>query len=176
MTDQVVPDAMVPVSLRPARAADIPALVDLEQASFTTDQLAARNFRQLLRCGNCFLETAWGRVAGQPVLAGYVLVLFRKHTTVARIYSIAVDARFRGLGVGDQLLRSAEKSAAGKHCRRIQLEVRPENVAAIGMYVKHGYVQFGVLGQFYDDGTDALRLGKAIGASGSRPGARSAGG
>ena len=148
--------------LRAASTADIPALLALEDASFTTDRLAARNFRHLLRCGNCALLVAVAEKHGQPVLAGYVLLLFRGRSATARIYSIAVDARFRGMGIGDLLLGAAETAARQHPVAAIRLEVRPDNTAAIRLYGKHGYQCFAEYPGFYEDGSDALRFEKRL--------------
>lgn len=147
-----------PIRLRPATENDIDALVALENRSFSTDQLAARNFRRFLRCGNCVLPVAMAGAA----LAGYALVLFRANSTSARIYSIAVNADFRGRGIGEQLLAAAEQGARAKGRDRMRLEVRPDNAAAIAMYEKNGYRRFGTFPAFYEDGTDALRLEKLL--------------
>lgn len=135
---------------------DIPALVALEDASFSTDRLAAANFRQFLRRGNGDLFVA--RRPGVPGIAGYLLVLYRRGSTAARIYSIAVDVAARGAGVGTALLMRGEDAARGRQCQRMTLEVRPDNAAAISLYEGRGYQVFGRYRGFYEDGTDALRL------------------
>lgn len=147
-----------PVRLRPATEGDIDALVALENRSFSTDQLAARNFRHFLRCGNCVLPVA----TIDRTLAGYALVLFRANSSAARIYSIAVSADCRGRGIGEQLLAAAEQGARARGRDRMRLEVRPDNAAAIAMYEKNGYRRFGTFPAFYEDGTDALRLEKLL--------------
>jgi len=158
-----VSESSVTVQLRPAGEQDIAALVALEEVSFSTDQLAARNFRKLLRAGNCALTVAYADAGdGQSLLAGYVLVLFRRNTSVARIYSIAVAAPFRGKRIGAALLAAAESAARQAGSRVIRLEVRPDNVGAIALYENQGYRRFAVVTGFYEDGCDALRLEKVL--------------
>lgn len=147
------------MTLRAATPDDIPALATLEAASFSTDQLAVRHFRRFLRCGNCTMLVA----EESGALAGYVLVLYRSNSRAARIYSIAVSGSFRGRGIGERLLEQAEQAAHRRGSNVMRLEVRPDNRAAIGMYEKNGYRRFGMFPAFYEDGTDALRLEKALG-------------
>lgn len=149
---------MSPVRLRPGTLADIPALVALEGSSFSTDQLAARNFRRFLKDGRCALLVA--ELDGR--FAGYVLVLFRANTKAGRLYSIAVAAAARGRGVGELLLAAAERAVLDRGRQALRLEVRPDNTAALRLYEKNGYRVFGNYPGFYEDGADALRLEKVF--------------
>lgn len=144
--------------LRTAAVADIDELLALEEICFTTDRLARRNFRWMIRQANAMLLVA----ESQDRLAGYILVLFRRHSRSARIYSVAVQPASRGKGIAEQLIDAAERAAAAVGCDAIHLEVRPENAAAIRLYEKHGYQRFGILPAFYEDGVDALRLRKPL--------------
>lgn len=149
------------VALRPARLDDIPALVLLEDASFTTDRLGVTQFRHFISGRTaCLLVACAG--GPQEILAGYVLVLFRSGSRRARIYSIAVNGSWRGRGIGEQLLRAAERAAYGRGGNLMRLEVRPDNAAALAMYEKQGYRPFGRFSGFYEDGTDAIRLEKLL--------------
>lgn len=162
------------VQLRAGRMADIPELVALENRSFSTDRLAARNFRRFLRAGRSTLLVAELSIrppvgpasAGHlPVagrLAGYVLVLYRANTKAGRLYSIAVSEAARGCGVGDALLAAAERAAIAGGRTAMRLEVRPDNRGALRLYEKQGYRVFATCPGFYEDGTDALRLEKVL--------------
>lgn len=149
---------MTRLQLRAATAADIPALVALEEQSFSTDRLAARNFRRFLRGGRCTLTIA----EDDGRFAGYVLVLYRANTKAGRLYSIAVSAASRGRGVGEQLLAAAERAVVARGRQSMRLEVRPDNAGALRLYEKSGYRVFGSYPAFYEDGTDALRLEKDL--------------
>lgn len=149
---------MSQVRLRSGTLADIPELVALEDSSFSTDQLAARNFRRFLRAGRCGLLVA--EVDGR--FAGYVLVLFRANTKAGRLYSIAVSPAARGRGVGELLLGAAERAVVARGKQAMRLEVRPDNAGALRLYERSGYRVFGNYPGFYEDGTDALRLEKQL--------------
>lgn len=143
--------------IRPASVADIPDLIVLEQV-FPTDRMSGRNFRDLLRRGHAGVlvyEDA-GRVAGAAV------VLYRRNTRRARIYSLVVDPAQRGRGIARQLLAAVEQDARARHCEALQLEVRPDNVPALHLYQQLGYAILQQVADFYEDGSPALRLGKTL--------------
>jgi len=145
------------VRLRDARLDDIPALVALE-ALFPTDRMPERQFRHQLLRGKGRLRVA---VAGARLLA-YALVMFRRGSTVARLYSISVDPAARGQGLGARLLADAERGARARGCDRLRLEVRVHNRRAIALYESRGYVRFARRPHYYQDGTDAFRYQKPL--------------
>lgn len=144
--------------MRTATIDDLDALVELENRCFELDRLSRRNFRYMLTKANAatLVEDCQG------VLAGYVLVLFHTGTSLARMYSIAVDRAHRGEGLGGTLIEAAEAAALTRGCVYMRLEVRPDNAGAIALYRKHGYRQFGVFDDYYEDHADALRFEKLM--------------
>lgn len=148
---------------RLAQADDIAALVALEKSSFADDRISRRSFRRFLEAPRDRLVIA-ERTDGQghPELLGYVLVLMHKATRLARIYSIAVSPAARGQGLGEKLVREAERVAAEAGRIVMRLEVRTDNSAAIALYRRLGYRQFGTLKDYYADHGDALRFERRI--------------
>lgn len=61
----------------------------------------------------------------------------------ARILSIAVAQKFRGKGLASQLMAAAMNYFAVQKVRRIRLEVRPDNLPAIKVYKKFGFLPAG---------------------------------
>jgi ribosomal protein S18 acetylase RimI-like enzyme len=55
-----------------------------------------------------------------------------------------------------------EKAAADRGCRRLRLEVRQDNAAAIRLYERRGYRRFAARGTYYEDGADAWRYEKCL--------------
>jgi ribosomal protein S18 acetylase RimI-like enzyme len=142
------------VRIRAAQPGDIAALCRLETAVFPGDRIAPASFRRLLSRPSAELRVA---TAGGDLL-GYALLLFRKGTSVARLYSIAVAAEARGRGVGRRLMEDAARIARARGSLSLRLEVRRDNSAAIGLYEGLGYRVFGRHAGYYDDGMDALRM------------------
>jgi ribosomal-protein-alanine acetyltransferase len=144
--------------IRPATPDDVEALVRIEQRCFDTDQLTRRSFRYLLTRAHAFtLVEAEG-----AVLRGYATVLLSRGTSLARLYSFAVDPDARGTGTGRALLRAAEDAAREHGCVSMRLEVRPDNRAAIALYEAEGYRRFGTLEDYYEDHAEALRYEKTL--------------
>jgi ribosomal-protein-alanine acetyltransferase len=144
--------------IRPAVRADLTALVALENTTFATDRLTRRNFQWMLSKANSALLVA----TLDERLVGYILVLFHDGTSLARIYSIALDPSARGRGIGDALVEAAEQAALAEDCAYVRLEVRPDNAPAIRLYERHGYRKFGRYRDYYEDHADALRYEKRV--------------
>ncbi|MCW8828810.1 MAG: GNAT family N-acetyltransferase/peptidase C39 family protein [Gammaproteobacteria bacterium] len=144
--------------LRKATIRDLDALVALENRSFETDRLSRRSFRHLLTKANAVTLIA----EEQGALAGYVTVLFNAGTSLARLYSIAVDERFKGHGLGRELVSAAEQAALDGECVVLRLEVRRDNEASLALFRRLGYREFDTLRDYYEDHMEALRFEKAL--------------
>jgi len=101
-------------------------------------------------------------VKAEGALAGYLLLLFHRGTSLARVYSLAIDPEYAGQGLGQRLLVCAETLALQQGCSALRLEVRPDNQAAIHLYRKAGYRQFGEYADYYEDHATALRFQKRL--------------
>jgi [ribosomal protein S18]-alanine N-acetyltransferase len=144
--------------LRPARPADLPALAALEQATFDYDRMSPRQLRHHLGNPSAALllaEDASG-------LLGSALLLFRRGSAQARLYSLATAAAARGRGIGRALLAAAEQAAAARGASRLRLEVRRDNTAAVQLYESRGYRRIAALAGYYDDGADGWRFEKSL--------------
>jgi len=147
-----------PFRIRPARAADLAALVELENRVFATDRMSARQWRLHLRS-----DTAPILVAERgSALIGAAVVFFHASHRIARLYSISVAPEARGEGVGEALLRAAERLAMRRGSAIMRLEVRADNLPARKLYERHGYEPFAARARYYEDGCDATRYEKAI--------------
>ncbi|MCG6897600.1 MAG: GNAT family N-acetyltransferase/peptidase C39 family protein [Thiocapsa sp.] len=144
--------------IRPAVLADVSALTRLEIASFDSDRLTRRQFRYMLTRARARTLVA----EAEGVLLGYVMVLFSRATSVARLYSIAVAAQARGRGVGHALVAAAEASAWEQERAYMRLEIRRDNVTSQGLFEHAGYRRFGVLSNYYADHMEALRYEKTL--------------
>jgi hypothetical protein len=90
------------------------------------------------------------------------MLLFNTGTSLARLYSLAVDPALRGRGVGSDLIAAAEASAVGHDCIYLRLEVRRNNTTAIRLYEKLGYKRIGLLPDYYEDHMEAFRYEKLL--------------
>jgi ribosomal-protein-alanine N-acetyltransferase len=140
-----------PPLIRTARLADLEALLALEQTSFSSDRISRRQYRHHLHSTAAIVMVA----KQSDLLVGSALVLFRRGTRIARLYSLAIAGQARGRGIGRALLDAVAAKARARSCTRLRLEVRPDNAAAIGLYARAGLVRIGQRPDFYEDGSEA---------------------
>ncbi len=151
--------AASPPLIRAATPADVEALAALENAAFETDRISRRSFLRFINSSSAAVLVAQGTDGG---IAGYALNLYRRTTSVARLYSIATAQGARGKGVGRALMEAAEEAARQHGELFMRLEVRPDNQPAIALYQDRGYRLFARCLDYYEDHADALRLEKSL--------------
>jgi ribosomal protein S18 acetylase RimI-like enzyme len=152
---QAMADCKTPVRrVRPAEPCDLNLIDRLEQASFDRDRFARRNLRRLLLSPSAAVLVA--EDAEGP--SGYAVLLYRKGAKRARLYSIAVDPRFRRRGVGESLIAAAARSARARGADRLRLELRPSNASAMRLYERAGFTFLERKAGYYEDGEDAVRM------------------
>ncbi len=149
--------------IRPAVLSDLDRIVALENACFP--QKLAYSRRQL----RYLLLNAHSTVLveiHQKIIWGFVIVLYRKGTSVAGIETINVDPDYRNQGIGQRLLTAAEKDIRQHGKKKIRLEVAMTNKAAIALYKNAGFITTAVLKNYYlydhEGSRDALRMVKEI--------------
>ncbi len=144
----------VPLSLRPATADDLAELARIEKAvnpaPWTAEQFKAE------------LEKPYSRVLlltddeTDTQIAGYVV--FWLMFDEAQILDIAVDFPFRGLGYGKKMIRQVVTDALRKDIRRVVLDVRKGNAAAIAVYQSMRFAIAQIRKGFYSNGEDAYTM------------------
>lgn len=144
--------------IRAAGAADLDWLVDIEARCFETDRVSRRSFRAFLTGESAMLRII--EADGQRL--GYSLVLFRRSTALARLYSIAVLPEMTGRGLAAVMLAAAEGECARVGKVVMRLEVATDNVPAQRLYARAGYRAIRTMRGYYEDGSDALRMEKSL--------------
>jgi len=74
------------------------------------------------------------------------------------IISIAVHPDYRGIGIGEKLLRENIKRLKDSGAKRVVLEVRIDNIQALKLYQKLGFKIVKTLKNYYWDGADAYKM------------------
>lgn len=143
--------------IRPASLDDLDALCALESL-FPGDRLSRRSFSNLLRQGKADILVC----DDDGAMAGNVVILYRQGSTRARIYSLVVHPNYRRRGIARTLIKKAEKAARARHCDRLGLEVRTDNLPALRLYQSLGYETKGRIDNYYEDHTAAVRLEKRL--------------
>lgn len=147
------------MKLRLAREGDVPQLLDLEESSFPGDRISERSWRTLIGRPSAVVLVA----AHQHAILGAAVLLTRRGTRIARLYSIAVAHAARGAGLGRALMTQLMGNAHRRGCAEMRLESRADNLTAHRLFRELGFVQSGVAREnYYDDGTAALRFRKCI--------------
>lgn len=133
------------IRFRPLMAEDIPSLVEIERLSFQTPWSQEAFHHELKH--NAFAHYIVA-VEGEQVIAycGMWLIVDEAHVT-----NIAVHPQFRGAKVGERLLSFAMGFAHLNGAKKMTLEVRPSNKAALNLYKKFGFVHTGTRPKYYPD-------------------------
>ena len=144
------------ILIRKTQINDLDGIVALENRSFKFDLFTRKQYYYLIAKANA---TAFVLLVGKTI-AGSAIILWRKGSTKAHLYTIAVDPKFQGRGLGRKLLERCLKEARSQGCDRFSLEVRADNKPAIALYEKSGYEIVGRSVKYYEDGCDALQMQK----------------
>lgn len=146
--------AMVMAKLEILDAADIPALVELEEILFPGDSpWTQQMFDSELAAGHHYVvhRDAEGLIDGY---AGLALL----GEDEAEVHTIGVRPDAQGRGLGRMLLRRLIALTAD---RRLLLEVRTDNERAIALYVSEGFVRLGIRRRYYQpSGADAYTMAR----------------
>lgn len=144
--------------IRTATLADLDFLIAIEKHSFELDRFSRRTFRYLLSKANAvtLLDDEDGKAAG------YAMLLFNTGTSLARLYSLAVDPAWQGRGIGQALMQASEEHAITHGCVSIRLEVRADGTRARALYERQGYRPIGKVDDYYEDGMQAIRYEKRL--------------
>ena len=121
------------IVIRKMTVEDIPAVVALDQASFTLPW-PERSFRYELtenEASRCWVAEVDGRVAG--MIVNWLLV------DEVHVATLATHPDFRRQGIARRLLAHSLRTLMGEGAVSSFLEVRESNAAAQDMYRKFGY-------------------------------------
>ncbi len=147
------------VRVRRAELFDLDDLVALEERTFDSDRLSRTQYRRHLDSDSAKVLVA---SAGPHRFLGTAVLFFRKHSRVARLYSLATIPEARGQGVGSALLAAADRLARRQRCNALRLEVRVDNPGAIRLYERLGFHRIGRRSGYYEDGADAWRYERLV--------------
>ena len=140
-----------------AGPADLSELEALERQCFDGSlALKRRQLRYLLRSPRVSARVVRrdGRIAAE------VMVLRRKtpRGLIGRIYTLAVDAAYRGNGLGRMVLAGCLDELRAEGAAAAVLEVDATNDAAIALYERMGFERTRRLVDYYAAGKDAWKM------------------
>ena len=132
----------VPLALRPAREADIDAVLAIEHASFG-DPWSRSAFVDLLDDP----RVAFLIADENGAVRGYVVAWFVLDE--GEIGNLAVASEARRHGIGARLLDAAIDAVRTSDVDTLYLEVRDSNAAARALYASRGFVEVGRRRDYY---------------------------
>ena len=135
-----VADAVRPV-MRPMRIEDLDAVMVVERRAYPWPW-SAGIFRDCLLAG----YPAWVLLEGGAFIGHGVLSVAADE---AHVLNVCIDPARQGRGHGRILLRAMVEAARGRGARRVFLEVRPSNPAAIALYQDEGFNEIGRRPRYY---------------------------
>lgn len=146
---------------RPATAADLDALLNLEKACFskpwTKAQLASlvEDYPVLSPCREFALLIEF---AQQPAAyIGWQIVLDE-----ATLLSIAVHPDFQRRGLATKLLHASLEQLRKYEVKRLLLEVSEHNTSAQALYIKEGFQMDGVRKDYYGKAEAAWLMSREL--------------
>ena len=136
-------------TIRPATAADLPALARLHAAAFPDEPWNAETLASTLAAPGAAALTAGGEA-----LIGFVLL--RVVLDEAEIFTICVDEAAQRRGVGAALLQAALSAAAAAGAASLYLEAAADNVSALALYRAAGFAEVGRRRGYYRRGAKKI--------------------
>lgn len=161
---------MSSVSIRPARAADVPVILELIKALAEYERLGhecvatASALHVTLFGDQPAAEVLLAEINGEPV--GFALFFPNYSTFLAQpgiwLEDLFVRPDWRGQGVGRTLLAHLARIAVTRGCGRLEWYVLDWNTTAIGFYRSLGAVALEEWTTNRIDGTALVRLSESV--------------
>jgi ribosomal-protein-alanine N-acetyltransferase len=148
----VIGTPRTPVMLvRPMTAEDLPAVQQIERASFTTPW-PAQAYRQELEA-NRLAHYLVAQIGDQIVGYGGIWLMVDE----AHVTTFAVHPAYRRRRIGERMLIALLDLSRDRQAREATLEVRLSNLPARRLYEKYGFRPVGIRPRYYSDNQeDAL--------------------
>jgi ribosomal-protein-alanine N-acetyltransferase len=146
------------VTVRPATAADVPAIADLELDNLGADAWSEGLVREGVVGNLPTISYLVAEVDGSVVGHATASVV----ADIAELQPIAVGRAHRRTGVATDLLDAVVALARGGGADRLLLEVREDNDGAIAFYAARDFVEVDRRRRYYRDGATAVGLRRGL--------------
>lgn len=145
--------------VRPAEAADLPAIVALERSIDQAAHWPVREYAAMLGPAGegavqrrLILAESRASSTSRSVLGYAVAALVRAtESPIAELENIAVAPDARGQGIGLALCAAVVEWCRSQSAASVELEVRASNKAAIALYRRMGWAQTSERANYYHD-------------------------
>jgi len=145
--------------LRKMKEDDLPSVMEIENLSYPNPW---------------HLSSFKGEIENRPISNPYVIVFKPLEKVIgyviywhirneAQISNIAINPDYRGMGVGERVLRWVMQDIQRKGVEFVFLEVRPSNLCARHLYDKLGFTMLGLRKGYYrNPSEDAIIMGLSL--------------
>lgn len=147
--DAGLPDRM---TIEPMITGDIPAVVRIERASFSTVWPSDAFYNELST--NKVAHYFVGRIGDRIVAYGGIWVILED----SHVTTLAVDPAFRGKRLGEVMLLHLIDEAIERGAAWLTLEVRESNVVAQQLYRKYGFTTVTMRRGYYSDDNESAMV------------------
>jgi len=137
------------VKIEDASIMHLDRLFEIEMECFRSEAFTKQQIAQLLTNQNCISLIA----KENDKIIGFIIgmVYAEDDVLTGHILTIDVSPSYRRKGVGIKLLQELERIFRDRQVKVSRLEVREDNIAALGLYQKLGYKKVGKLHHYYGD-------------------------
>ena len=145
------------ILIRQMRESDLDSIMEIETKTFSPPWSREAFLLEITK--NILAKYIVAEINGNVVgYGGIWLIIDEGHIT-----NIAVDEKYRGLGVGNRILEGLIQLCIDRNIKAITLEVRKSNEIAKSLYKKYGFVEHGIRpGYYLDNNEDAIIMWKTI--------------
>ncbi len=141
-------------SLRPATSDDLEAILAIEARVHAAPWTKA-NFEGEFQKP---YSTTWVLTDDETDTHLFGYVTFWSMGDSVEILNIAIDLPYRGIGLAKFILQSVTREAVRNSAKRLILDVRKSNSAAISLYHRAGFLITQYRKAFYSNGEDAYHM------------------
>lgn len=145
------------IKIREMKEEDLDRIMEIEKSCFTTPWSRDAFLKEITEnlLAKYIVAEVDGDVAGY---GGIWLIINEGHIT-----NIAVDEKYRGMGVGKKIVEGIIKLCEDRQMDGVTLEVRKSNIVAQSLYKKYGFKSCGIRPEYYGDNKeDAVIMWKTI--------------
>jgi [ribosomal protein S18]-alanine N-acetyltransferase len=140
------------ITYRPAHAFDLPVFVSLDKELFPYSPWSTSQYKEEFSAPTRYFVVAEDEAKN---IIGYAGV-FAPGGAEADVLTVGVVPEQRGKGVARHLIALVTEWAGQQGSTAMMLEVKVDNVAAIGLYESLGYSKLNTRKDYFGPGLDAL--------------------
>ena len=140
------------MNLRPLSKTDIPFLVSARKTF--SDAWNENMLVSAFRAGNFYGFIAEENQSGENTPIGFIT--YSVNIDTADLQDLFVSEEYRGKGVGKALVSAFMRAVHENGVKKLFLEVRESNEAAIGLYALAGFKFISIRKKYYADGENAF--------------------